>query len=340
MHCKLPCAVLLCAALLTGCAAQPAKMVEAASVPPPEVLVVYTSHPQEVYEPLIAEFEQRTGIWVDVVTGGTQELLDKIADPETVPAADVLFGGGVESLAAAEEQFLPYVSLQTAALRADVPTAADGAWSPFSSSPLVLIYNTKLVGARYAPTSWASLRGSRWTGRIAFADPALSGSCYTALETVSQLYGTEYLADLAANLDGQLLASSGKVLARVADGSFSVGVALESTVRQQMADGADLNYVYPRDGTTVLPDGMAIIAGTAHMQSARLFIDCMLGADVQTYLARQLGRDPVRAGIAPVERTLKAQWMTDYSLTRGTEDKAALLADWQALCTAAWEGAV
>ena len=42
-------------------------------------LVVYTSHKEEVWWPIVREFEERTGIWVDVVTGGTNELLSRIA---------------------------------------------------------------------------------------------------------------------------------------------------------------------------------------------------------------------------------------------------------------------
>ena len=41
-------------------------------------LTVYTSHKQEVYAPIIKEFEERTGIWVEVVPGGTTELLERI----------------------------------------------------------------------------------------------------------------------------------------------------------------------------------------------------------------------------------------------------------------------
>ena len=40
-------------------------------------LVVYTSHKEEVYWPIIKEFEERTGIWVEVVSGGTNELLTR-----------------------------------------------------------------------------------------------------------------------------------------------------------------------------------------------------------------------------------------------------------------------
>ena len=41
-------------------------------------LIVYTSHKEEVYGPIIREFEERTGIWVEVRDGGSTELLEAI----------------------------------------------------------------------------------------------------------------------------------------------------------------------------------------------------------------------------------------------------------------------
>ena len=52
-------------------------------------LTVYTSHKEEVYQPIIEEFERRTGVWVRVVSGGTTELLERIAAATDAPAAEV-----------------------------------------------------------------------------------------------------------------------------------------------------------------------------------------------------------------------------------------------------------
>lgn len=65
-------------------------------------LTVYTSHKQEVYAPIIKEFEERTGIWVEVVPGGTTELLERIREEGEKGSCDVMFGGGVESYEAPE----------------------------------------------------------------------------------------------------------------------------------------------------------------------------------------------------------------------------------------------
>ena len=64
-----------------------------------ERLVIYTSHKEEVYGPIVKEFQQRTGIWVEVVTGGSNELLERIAmEAESgEPVCDLMFGGGGKS---------------------------------------------------------------------------------------------------------------------------------------------------------------------------------------------------------------------------------------------------
>ena len=57
--------ILLSLLLLCGCTSG---AVDAGTLPQPENrVVVYTSHKEEVYRPIIREFEERTGIWVELV---------------------------------------------------------------------------------------------------------------------------------------------------------------------------------------------------------------------------------------------------------------------------------
>ena len=67
---KLLCALMLCLWPVFAHADAPSEA---------ERLVVYTSHKEEVYQPIVEEFERRTGVWVQVVSGGTTELLERIA---------------------------------------------------------------------------------------------------------------------------------------------------------------------------------------------------------------------------------------------------------------------
>lgn len=299
-----------------------------------ERLVIYTSHKEEVYGPIVKEFQQRTGIWVEVVTGGSNELLERIAmEAESgEPVCDLMFGGGVESLAAYEDCFEPCKPEGVEYLR-DVGLSADDLWTPFSSLPMVLVYNTRLVPEGEV-TGWADLLDPRWKGRIAFADPTVSGSGYTAALTLfSCIEGDDWdiLAELVANLDGGELPDSGDVVESVRSGSRYIGVTLEETALKQLSP--EVAIVYPAEGTSAVPDGCALIKGARHPENARAFLEFVIGRDVQELLVSDLSRRSVRTDVhAPEDLPGEAVLgIIDYDVHWAGSIKEEFIARWTAL---------
>ena len=283
-------AALLCALLLlTGCGGRNTAEWDALAPAEEDRLVIYTPHSESVYGPIVKEFEERTGVWVQVETGGTGELLARLEEEKDEPRCDLLFGGGVDSLTAGQELFAPYVSL----LAEEVVPAflcGDGSWTPFSSLPVVLIYNPVLVRSN-PPEGWESLLDPVWRGRIAFADPTVSGSAYTALATMLQILpGEGVLEAFFHNLGGRTLSGVSEVVAEVADavaeGNCTVGITEEPAALEAIQAGRDVALLYPKEGTSAAADGMAVVSGCAHEENARRFIDFALGGDVQERLAR------------------------------------------------------
>ena len=86
------CLLLVCLLLLTGCGRADTQDVSSFAPAEGDRLVIFTSHKETIYEPILKEFEQRTGIWVELETGGTVPLLERIAAGES--GADLMFGGG------------------------------------------------------------------------------------------------------------------------------------------------------------------------------------------------------------------------------------------------------
>ena len=211
------CLLLVCLLLLTGCGRADTQDVSSFAPAEGDRLVIFTSHKETIYEPILKEFEQRTGIWVELETGGTVTLLERIAAGES--GADLMFGGGADSLSAYSACFAPYVSEYAGDVAPEYDLGG-GIWTPFSALPVVLIYNTKLV-RQNPPERLADLLDAGWRGRIAFADPTVSGSSCTALGTLLQAVGGNTDNTLAAffrNLDGRIIADSGGVVPAVADG--------------------------------------------------------------------------------------------------------------------------
>lgn len=315
--------------LLTGCGGETPQSL---SCTPPEEnrLVVYTSHKEEVYTPIIREFEERTGIWVEVVSGGTNELLQRIEKERSSPVADVMFGGGVESLESYRDCFSPYICREAGDLSESFQ-AETSCWTPFSALPVVLVYNTKLVSPD-SLTCWKDLEDPRFRGRIAFADPQVSGSSYTALVTRLLAGGQSEsaISDLCACLAGNQLDSSGAVLTAVASGRSLVGITLEDTALQHIAQGEDLALVYPADGTSCVPDGSAILRGAPHEENARRFLDFTVSRDVQALVGQQFRRRTVRTDITP-DRSLPALGsltILPYDVEWASSQRDRLLSEW------------
>lgn len=294
-------------------------------------LVVYTSHKQEVWWPIIKEFEERTGIWVDVKTGGTNELLEQIEKEQDAPQADVMFGGGVESLCSYADCFTPYASVEANQI---LPRFRDekNRWTPFSSLPVVLVYNTKLVSPEMV-TGWQDLLNPAFCGKIAFADPAVSGSSFTGLVTLGTALNTPFdkvICDFCKNLGGIQMESSGAVLDAVCGGSAWVGVTLEETAQKRIAAGENLAMVYPVEGTSCVPDGSALVKGAPHEQNAKLFLDFTVSEDVQRILAQQFCRRSVRREIPLAKDLIPLEEipLVEYDINNTSKNREPILMSW------------
>ena len=271
-------------------------------------LLIYTSHKEELWKPIVKEFEERTGIWVEVVSGGTNLLLEEIAEKKGEVDADLFFGGGVESLNAFSDYFIPYEAKGIEEVDPQFRSATD-VWTPFSALPVVLIYNEKLLSPEELG-SWKDVLASKYKGKIAMANPAYSASAFTGLlsfekavqeetdSTEDSAGDKEILPRIAKQLDGKEYTDSGEVPEAVADGSKLVGITLEETALKYMAKGENIGIVYPKEGTTVVPDAGAILKGAKHLENAQKFLDFSISKDCQDILQKRFHRRAVLTSMA------------------------------------------
>jgi iron(III) transport system substrate-binding protein len=301
------------------------------AVPGDKQLVVYTSHKEEVYLPIIREFENRTGIYVEIHSGGTAEMFAQVEEGIDTGACDIMFGGGVESYEAEKDLFLPY-EVQGKAELDERYTDVDNYWTPFTALPIVFIYNSKLVSRSEVPESWNDLFDEAWKGQIAFADPASSGTSYTILSTMEQVLEMdtkELVGKFYDQLDGKVLSSSGMVIPEVSGGKSLIGITLEETARKAMASGEDISFVYPKDGTSCVPDGCALVKNAPHSYNAGKFIDFIVGYDTQKYAVEKFYRRSVRSDINLTSAGEINQ--IDFDLKRSAAQEAGVLELWMQL---------
>ncbi|MBW7460575.1 ABC transporter substrate-binding protein, partial [Paenibacillus sepulcri] len=267
-------------------------------------VVIYSTNNAEINNPNVNEFQERTGVQVELIAGGTGELLKRVEAEKDNPLGDVMFGGDIASLRAYGDYLEPYETKEKTNLN---PGYLDtgSLYTPFTLLPMVIMYNKDLVSETDAPKSWNDLLNEKWKGKIAFADPGKSSSSFTQLATMLTAYGKDdekgwdFVKKFVANLDGKLLSGSGLVYEGVASKEFAVGITLEEAALRYVEGGAPVGIVYPSEGTVVTPDGMAVIKGAKNQANAQAFIDFASGIDVQNLLQDEFLRRSVRNDVAP-----------------------------------------
>lgn len=266
-----------------------------------EALVVYCPHPLEFINPIVAEFEARTGIRVDVQTGGTGELLARAQENEE-PRCDIFWGGSFSTTVAKAELFEPYVSRNEDSVQEEFRNV-EGNITRFTDMPSVLMVNTNLIGD-IPVEGYEDLLNPELKGKIAMCDPARSSSAYEHL--INMLYamgdgnpeaGWEYVEAFCRNLDGNLLGGSSAVYQGVGKGQYVVGLTFEEGGAHYVEDGEPVRLVYMKEGVVSTPDVVCIRKGTERLSEAQAFVDFVTGKDCQSIICARLGRRSVRVDV-------------------------------------------
>lgn len=310
---------------------------EEKSAPPAKegskTVVVYSPHDADPLNAGINQFMQKyPDIKVEVVAAGTGELCNRIKAESANPIADVLWGGGADSLAAFNEYFAPYTCANDAYIDAAYKDP-NGLWIGESPLPMVIFFNKELIArdGLQAPTSWNDLLDPVWKGKIAYCLPSKSGSAYTQLVTFllghgGKEEGWKFVEQLYANLDGKIVDSSGKCHKMVKDGEFYVGLTLEKSAVQYRNDDT-VDFIYPGDGTSAVPDGVALVKGAPNEENAKLFIDFVTSKECQEAQMNDWGRRPVRSDIEVASglAALKDLILVNYDFEWAANEKETII---------------
>ena len=298
------------------------------TLPPPapktEKLVVYSPHPLSTLRPLLTRFQSETGIAVEVIRGGSGELMDRLEAEKDAPACDVLWGGMLSTVGHRMELFESYTCANDEAMVPEFRQQATGA-TMFSDLPAVLMVNhDKYQGPPI--TGYGDLLAPELKGRIAMGDPAKSSAAYAHL--MSMLYamgggnpeaGWDYVDAFCAQIEGSLITSSTEVYKSVAAGTGKLSVALtfEEVAAKAVSEGAPVDLVYPREGLVSDQDGIYIVKGTKKKEQAEKLLDFLTGPTAQKMLSEQLYRRPVRLDLP----------LSPHSPLRPKEDLALIRQD-------------
>jgi len=237
------------------------------------------------------EFQRQTGIRVALTLKGSGETFAQVSAEAANPRGDVWFGGtGDPHLAAAEQ------NLTVAHKSPNLDKLHDWARRQAEQSGYKTVgiyagalgfgYNPELLQKKKLapPTCWRDLVKPEYRDEIQVANPNSSGTAYTAIATIVQLFGEEeafrYLRQLHRNVNSYTRSGVGPIKA-VARGETSVSISFMHDGVTEAVAGFPVKIQAPCEGTGYEVGSLSIIKGARNLDGAKKFADWALTAPAQ-----------------------------------------------------------
>ena len=272
-------------------------------------VVLYCSVDQSIAEPIIAEFENQTGIKVlarfDIEASKTVGLVQRIRAEAGRPMADVFWSSEIfHTIRLAREGLLaPHNSDKTKNWLVRFADA-NGHWYAFALRARVIAYNTKRVYANDAPRTLEDALDGKWKGRLVMATPEF-GTTSGDVASWFTHYGVDRAREILQTLKAngtRLVEGNSTAVKMVATGQADLCFTDTDDVYAAQRNGwpVAMNYLdQAGDGPLAIPNTAAVIKGAAHVEEAKELMDFLLSEQLEEMLARSDSHNcPIRTSLA------------------------------------------
>ena len=255
-------------------------------------LTLYCSAQEDWCQSMARGFEEATGIDVNMTRKSSGETFAQVKAESSNPKGDVWWGGtGDPHLQAAEEGLTePYVTGIRGELNdwaiSQATSAGDRTIGIYSGA-LGYGYNADLIKANNLPEPkcWKDLTKPVYKGHVQMANPNSSGTAYTTLATMVQLFGEDggfdFMKALHKNINQYTKSGSAPIKA-AGRGENTIGIVFMHDAVKQAVSGFPIKVVAPCEGTGYEIGSMSIIKGARNLDEAKKFYDWALTADAQS----------------------------------------------------------
>jgi iron(III) transport system substrate-binding protein len=265
---------------------------------------VYTSLSPTDAKPIVAAFEAKYGVKVDMWRGQSEGVVQRVLTEARAKrnTVDVIETNGPEMESMAREKVLaefysPYF--------ADIPAGAipqHRPWIPDRLNFYIVAYNTHKVKADEIPKTYEGFLDPKWKGRLALEanDAEWMGGM---VHTWGEARGMEFFRRLAEQKP-QMRKGHILLMQLIASGEVDVGLAsYYGNAASAKKRGGPVDWVAV-DPVIARPQGIAIARDTPHPHAALLFADFMLSPQAQQMLAAN-GRGPASRAVKSETSSLK-----------------------------------
>ena len=296
--------------LLAACAGDDPSSGDDGAAAEGERLVVYSGRSENLVQPLIDEFEEETGIAVDVRYDGTTALAALLLEEGDRTPAEVFLSQDAGALGAVADAglFAPLPDDVVQAVPAGY-TSTDGNWTGITGRARVLVYDGQEIDEADLPDSVQGLTDPEWGGRVGI--PPTNASFQSFVTAFRVLEGEdaarEWLEAMVEN-DVERYESNVPILEAVNDGRLDVGLINHYYWYQTAAEvgeenmRAQLAFLPPGDpGSLVNVTGAGILTGAAEDPEALELVRYLVSDAGQRYFVENTYEYPLVPGIEAPE---------------------------------------
>ncbi|MCI0713518.1 MAG: iron ABC transporter substrate-binding protein [Chloroflexi bacterium] len=253
-------------------------------------LTIYSGRNENLIGPLIEQFEEDTGIEVEVRYGDSAELaLQLIEEGENSPA-DIFFAQDAGSLGAvANADLFDELSEDILDLVEPRFRSEDGLWIGLSGRARVFVYNTEALSEEDLPASILDFTAEEWSGRLGWAP---TNGSFQAFVTALRLTEGEEAAEAWINgileNDAQVYPDNTSIVAATASGEIDGGFVNHYYAYRLLSEDPDApvaNYFFPDGdlGSIINVAGAGILDSSENKILAQRFLLYALSLRGQQY---------------------------------------------------------
>lgn len=270
-----------------------------------ESITLYSGRNEELIQPLVDDFIDRTGISVEVRYGDSAELALLIQTEGDNTPADLFISQSPGALGLlAGEGRLATLGSELTSLVDEGFAAGDSTWVGITGRVRVVVYNSNLVDEAELPASVLDLVEPKYAGKVGVAPN--NGSFQDFVTAMRNELGDDatrdWLVGMAANNSPNYPKNS-PIVEAVGRGEIPMGLVNHYyNLRALEADPsvASKNHFLPVDdiGSLVIVTAGAVLSSSGASAAAESLLSFLLSDDAQMTFAEQTQEYPLVAGVA------------------------------------------
>jgi iron(III) transport system substrate-binding protein len=258
-------------------------------------LTLYSGQHVQTAENLVAAFEKKTGIQVQIRSDDEDALADQIATEGSHSPADLFYTENTPPLMSLEGKgLLSPVDAATLSRTPSQYNSPGGDWVGVSARTSVIVYNPSLIKASQLPTQISQFADPKYKGKLALAPQETDFQ--PIVIAYERAYGKAatltWLAALKKNAAGHVYPDNETVASEVNQGAIAFGIVNQYYWYRMRAEigasrvKAQITHLAPHNpGYVIDVSGAAVLKSSKHQAEAQKFLAFVVSPQGQDIIA-------------------------------------------------------